>query len=334
MTLSRLEIIPSRLEMTPSRLEIISSRLEIIPSRLEITPSRLEIISSRLEIIPSRLEITPSRLETTSSRLETARRRFETSPGTIAEQTIAAQPPALNKEGHMGTNYIPGNDTDYTVFFSNLERYVDTQTHGSSPPWTHIPQADLDELTATLNTWKNAYNPILSPHSPEITREKNRVRKSSERYLRLFVNRFLRYVPVTDADRDKMRIPNRRLGSTPIPPPDLPVECDVIPVAGHLVDLKIHPLPVEYRETHQNSNHGVRIYWGVLGKAVAADKFRLSAPPESGEDLPHSIFTRRKKYRFDFSEADRGKTVYFCLCYENSKGEAGPWGPVIPAIIP
>jgi hypothetical protein len=27
-------------------------------------------------------------------------------------------------------------------------------------------------------------------------------------------------------------------------------------------------------------------------------------------------------------------TVYFCLRYENSKGEAGPFGPVLSAVIP
>ncbi|MDR0642051.1 MAG: hypothetical protein LBG07_06300, partial [Treponema sp.] len=59
-----------------------------------------------------------------------------------------------------------------------------------------------------------------------------------------------------------------------------------------------------------------------------------SEVPLDGDDLPHSVFTRKKKYRFDFLEEDRGKTVYFCLRYENSKGEVGPWGSVIQAIIP
>jgi hypothetical protein len=84
-------------------------------------------------------------------------------------------------------------------------------------------------------------------------------------------------------------------------------------------------------------NYGVRIYYGILGDPVAGDKFRLTRPPLSGDDLPHSVFTKRRKYRFDFSEEDRGKTVYFCLRYENSKGGKegeGPWGPIISAIIP
>jgi hypothetical protein len=29
-----------------------------------------------------------------------------------------------------------------------------------------------------------------------------------------------------------------------------------------------------------------------------------------------------------------GKTAYFCICYENSKGESGEFGPIFSAVIP
>jgi hypothetical protein len=51
----------------------------------------------------------------------------------------------------------------------------------------------------------------LKPHSEVETRERNRVRLISERALRAFVNQYLRFPPVTDRDRDEMRIPNRDL---------------------------------------------------------------------------------------------------------------------------
>jgi hypothetical protein len=89
-------------------------------------------------------------------------------------------------------------------------------------------------------------------------------------------------------------------------------------------------------EEEDRSEFGVRIFWGILGAPTAADKFRLSDLPETCRDLPHSTFTHRKRYRFDF-DGDSGKTVYFCLRYENEKGgEEGerPFGPVFQAIIP
>jgi hypothetical protein len=74
---------------------------------------------------------------------------------------------------------------------------------------------------------------------------------------------------------------------------------------------------------------GVRIFWGILGAPMEHDKYRLSAPP-------HSTFTHRKWFRFDF-DGDSGQTVCFCLRYENQKGGnegEGPFGLLFNAIIP
>jgi hypothetical protein len=59
----------------------------------------------------------------------------------------------------------------------------------------------------------------------------------------------------------------------------------------------------------------VRIFRGVLGHATEHDKLRLSAPPVTGDDIPHSTFTHHRRYRFDFD------------------GE-GPFGPIFSAVIP
>jgi hypothetical protein len=45
------------------------------------------------------------------------------------------------------------------------------------------------------------------------------------------------------------------------------------------------------------------------------------------------VFTREKKLLLDL-DGESGKTVYLCLRYENSKGEAGPFGPILHAVIP
>jgi hypothetical protein len=61
----------------------------------------------------------------------------------------------------------------------------------------------------------------------------------------------------------------------------------------------------------------------------------VNEPPKKDSDLPCSIFTRRKKERFDF-EGENGNRGYFCLRYENSKGGKegeSPFGPVLSAII-
>jgi hypothetical protein len=56
------------------------------------------------------------------------------------------------------------------------------------------------------------------------------------------------------------------------------------------------------------------------GRATGA-KRELLKVPVLGEELPHSCFTRRRKERFDFLQDNSGKTVYICICFENSKGD-------------
>jgi hypothetical protein len=57
--------------------------------------------------------------------------------------------------------------------------------------------------------------------------------------------------------------------------------------------------------------------------------------PTTGDELPHSVWTRRRVERFSFP-GDAGKTVYFCIRYENSKGGEegeGDWGPMFTATV-
>jgi hypothetical protein len=231
-------------------------------------------------------------------------------------------------------DYIPGKDAEFDAFFQNLINYVDTKTSGTPPAWPHIPGEAKDGLLDAYPLWHTAYAKTLVPHTTVDTREKNRVRKAAVQIIRGFVNQYLRFPPVTDADRDAMGIPNRDTIRTPVPPPTTQVEADILLPGIHLVELKIKPYSELAPGTKNRSDYGVRIYYGIVGDVTATDKFRLAAPPASGDDLPHSVFTRKHKHEFDLPEEDRGKSLYFCLRYENGKGKVGPWGPILHAIVP
>jgi hypothetical protein len=69
--------------------------------------------------------------------------------------------------------------------------------------------------------------------------------------------------------------------------------------------------------------HGVEVRWALLGIA-----------PLSVDELIHSSFDTHSPFTLDFSENDRGKTVWFCLRWENTTGEKGPWSEMMSAIIP
>jgi hypothetical protein len=105
----------------------------------------------------------------------------------------------------------------------------------------------------------------------------------------------------------------------------------------HLLELHLWPVAGSPPDPHR-SDYGYRVYYGALPPGGASvevatgTKRELLKAPGSGDDLPHSRFTRRKKELFDFPAEDSGKMVYFCVRYENAKGESGPWGPMFSSI--
>ncbi|MCL1911731.1 MAG: hypothetical protein FWG13_05960 [Leptospirales bacterium] len=98
--------------------------------------------------------------------------------------------------------------------------------------------------------------------------------------------------------------------------------------------------PLEGTLVDARADHGYRIYFGVMpqgGASVeeAAGTMRyLMKVTVSGEELPHSKFSRRRKVLMELPPEDSGKAAYFAIRFENAKGGKGPWGPVFHAIIP
>ena len=155
--------------------------------------------------------------------------------------------------------------------------------------------------------------------------------------LRFLKERYVHMPPLTEVDYVALLLRVHDENS-PVPAPMGFAEGDVsYPGPG---TLELHLRPVAGQEPLDiRSDYGYRVYWGVYppGGApveLATGKRRLLMNvPAGGDELPHSRWTRRRKERFDFHE-DRGSTVYFCVRYENSKGQSGPWGPLFSAIVP
>ena len=221
----------------------------------------------------------------------------------------------------MAKNYVPARDADFDGWFTFLNQYV-TEKCGAEPPaWNHIPQAPRTELLNACTAWHAGYTLTLKPCTSQERAEKRRLRKAAEQVIRPFVNQYLRYLPVTEEDRDNMGIPNHDSIPTPVPEPENQVEADLVFPGIHLVELqKIRP--VSGTAPDNRSDYGVRIYYGLSGEPTETYRFRVTGEPKSGKDLAYSLFTKRKKERFDF-DGESGNRVYFSLRYENSKGKAG-----------
>ncbi|MDR3194423.1 MAG: hypothetical protein LBT76_03910, partial [Tannerella sp.] len=141
--------------------------------------------------------------------------------------------------------------------------------------------------------------------------------------VRAFVNRYLRYnEAVTDGDRLSLGLHIRDTKLTPAP---VPATCPVaiITLPG------IRQLSVAFRDEGAYSRGKPLNVTGCEIRYAILDNW-----PESVDELIHSAFFTHSPCIFTFDENRRGKTVYFCLRWENARGEKGPWSGIQMAIIP
>jgi hypothetical protein len=136
---------------------------------------------------------------------------------------------------------------------------------------------------------------------------------------------FLKNNPlITNTDLQAMGLPlrsdGRHQGHAQIPHtlPDATIDTSVI-----------REITVGFKDRGRDSHakpdkvFGVEIRWGVLEHI-----------PGSTDELVHSEIDTRSPYTITFQENERGKTVYICLRWTNTRGEKGPWSEIISAIIP
>ena len=206
----------------------------------------------------------------------------------------------------------------------------------SSPPPFGVPQTEVDSLAALTTQADNTLELAKSgERTPVITAQCRDDFEKLEAKMRFIKSRY--FIGLTDAELAALDLRPHR-DRSPVPPPQGFPEADVSYPGVHTLDL--HPRPVAGQPPlNPRSGYGYRIYWGVMPpggatvEAATGEKRELMRPPVSGKELPHSRWTRRRKERFSF-DGDSGKTVYFCIRYENSKGEAGEFGPLFSAVIP
>jgi hypothetical protein len=234
---------------------------------------------------------------------------------------------------------IPRKDGDFDNFMGKYCYIVNQKTTlpEGNPQWKHIPQDRIAELNAAAASWRAAFTKLAMPHTSADVLAKNQARKAATKTVEDFNNQYVLYArEVSDAEREEIGCPVHDKIRTTVPAPTCQPEADIVYPGPHLLELvKIRRVPGIGNDPPE-ADYGTRIFWGIIGEPTELDKFRIALPPKVGSDLPHSTFTHRKKYRFDF-EGESGKTVWFAIRYENSKGGKtgeGPFGPLFSAIIP
>jgi hypothetical protein len=233
------------------------------------------------------------------------------------------------------SNWLPGRREQQLAMAKNWVAVLATK----ATTW-NVPPAEVTELTTLTTAADTALTQAMSSNrTPVITAECKTAFEALVEKMRFIKSRYFLSPPLTDADLISLELKPKDTTRTPVPPPTDQAEADISRPGVHLLELHFRPVAGSPPDPHR-ADYGYRIYWGILPpggapvEAATGAKRELMKAPESGDDLPHSKFTRRKKELFDFAQEDSGKTVYFCIRYENAKGEPGPWGPIFSSVIP
>jgi hypothetical protein len=222
-------------------------------------------------------------------------------------------------------SYIPRREADFDGWFENFTAYVADNAVSSGPPprWTHIPPAKVQDLQTRFTAWRAAYTKIQGAHTSADIITKDEERSLSEAFIRPFVKQFLKFDPVTNADRINMRIHNDSHTHT---------------THGVITDLvesesdsgTIRQVTLRYRVKGAASRAKAEHSHGVECASMVLDH----APASVSELLIREISTANP-HTLHFAEEDRGKKVYYSFRWVGTKeGMEGEWSEIHWAVIP
>ena len=215
-------------------------------------------------------------------------------------------------------DYVPANPAEFRSFMLNLMDYVND--HGAT--WTNIPPDRIKDLFTSFVRFVNVYEKSLKVETPANKLAAREAQAETTHLLRDFVKQYMHFDPITNIDRTEMRIPNHDYIRTPKPRPTEEVETD-IQLAG------IRRIQLHYKvrgaasRARPYGSAGACVAWTVADKKVSAI-----------EELTHTVFSSKTPHIMTFPDIERGKTVSMAVCWENPKGEKGPWSEIISTIVP
>ena len=219
----------------------------------------------------------------------------------------------------MAGDYIPHQDGAFLEWAVNLLSYT-----AANKERFGIAEAAITPLQTELAAYQTAHAAAIAPnHGKADTTAKNEARDSLKSALRRFVNAHLRYnEAVSDSDKNKLglHIPDGK--PSPVSAPATRPEFEIDLSQFRQLRVSFHDQDSS-RRGKPAGVHGAEIRWDFH-----------DAPPAEVEELSHSEFATKTPHTLGFTEGQRGKRVYICLRWENSKGDKGPWGELLNAIVP
>jgi hypothetical protein len=219
------------------------------------------------------------------------------------------------------SDYLPRRDRLFLQWVINFLSYL-----FPSLARFNFPDATYQDLAAKRNDFSAKLDIAEAPatRTKGAVDDKKVARKALESAIREAVQRYLAHNPdVTQKDHDDLGLPNYKTTRTPSQVATTYPDYDIDSSTIRRLVLNFYDYGQKKSKAKPAGQHGAEIKW------VISD-----TPIVDVAELIHSSFDTRTPFTLDFQGHERGKTVYFCLCWENTRGEKGPWSAIQNAIIP
>jgi hypothetical protein len=220
-----------------------------------------------------------------------------------------------------GKDYIPTRDKDLLEWVITFLKYLMSRLTKFN-----FPQADYDLLEGEKNTYAQKLEVANADatRTPMNIRGKNVAKKVLKTHIRKSVGEYLiRNHLLTEEDFEMLGLPVHKTTRTPAPVaesyPDFEIDSSMV----NCLIIHFFEKGGSHKRAKPAGQHGAEIRWMIS-----------DVPVVDANELLHSSFDTRTPFTLEFSGHERGKTVYFALRWENTRGQKGHWSPIQLAIIP
>jgi hypothetical protein len=216
---------------------------------------------------------------------------------------------------------IPDKDAD----FNTAQNVIVAASESHRAQW-NLDSVWLDTvLQPQKDEWDAAWAAYENPatRTPAITFTKTEKRTVYEKSLRILVKNLQSNVHVTPDELRSMGIVVPSSSRRPSPIATDSPDADVDTSRVGCLTLHFFERGSRHKKGKPEGQHGAEIRWALL-----------DTPPARWDELTHSEIDTNSPFTLTFENDQRGKTVYFALRWENTRGEKGPWSTIQSAIIP
>jgi hypothetical protein len=221
----------------------------------------------------------------------------------------------------MSSNdFIPRSDPDFNLWQASLMTIVEPNITA----WG-ITSDDFTALSEQQAIWTNAFAKASNKQNRTSAdvQAKDDSRHEYEKDMRIFVAQWLsNNLKVSNADRERMGLTVKSNTRTPAPVPDTrPVgTVDFSVRLQHTINFSDELSPRS--KAKPDGVHGCEIWMKIDGE-----------PPKDSSELVYQATNTSSPYTLIFEGANAGKVAFYWLRWINTRGERGPWGSTISAMV-